>query len=441
MPPCCSYFRAKDILETRAFSILHEIDSFAAKLENANERARDEFTQYKKTSTHLTYEVKSRKVCRSFFLEAHALSQKACNKIRRAVIGDESYKLSKSRVLSPTRVLKTDICVAVWSDYFKSLAPSPVAGVLLWPRKMIYALEFVDWFLRTHHTTQSQFDIVGQDVKSPPVPRIVFRDVPIAVGGSFQLDTQRATQFAKQRKHHLFDDKVGSDSDDNNYDVPPELVDKLPSFSLFCKCRHNDWFKTVKNRPKHHHAKCKTCFKLQTMCQIGWKNGVSIEGFRQELKLHNDETRSWRDLENKLHHDALHYKQSMMVISYDDTAALLLPKFTNRTPKGLRKGAGLAFVPWNISNHGLPENHYFYTVKHLIPKGSNRICTFLYYYLRRVKMFDSCQKNCQKLILMADNYIENKCNMLLCFLSQLIYSKWFTHMLLFGPVGHTQYCW
>jgi len=39
---------------------------------------------------------------------------------------------------------------------------------------------------------------------------------------------------------------------------------------------------------------------------------------------------------------------------------------------------------------------------------------------------------------MADNYIENKCNVLIVFLCHLIHWSWFeTIELLFGPVGHT----
>lgn len=263
---------------------------------------------------------------------------------------------------------------------------------------------------------------------------LVFRDVPIDVGGLDQV------KRPNNRSHHLFDEVVESDSDSDDYDnvtVPEEFIDELPSFTVFCKCRHHLWFDDVKKRPHHNQARCRVCSSLQMSCQIGWRNGVSIEHEQQELKLHNDETRRWRTLENQLHFEAKHYRTSMIVLSYDDTSALVLPKLSRRAPKGGPKG-GVGFVPWNITNHGAFENHYFYTLKHVIPKGSNRINTFLYFYLRRLKMFDNCHAKCQRLVLMADNFIENKCNMLLCFLSHLIYWRWFTTIeLLFGPVGHT----
>lgn len=77
-------------------------------------------------------------------------------------------------------------------------------------------------------------------------------------------------------------------------------------------------------------------------------------------------------------------------------------------------------------------------LKHKIGKGANRICTFLYFYLRRLKFFDTRQKLCRKLVCMADNYIENKCNVFLIFLCHLVHWQWFdTIELVFGPVGHT----
>lgn len=133
------------------------------------------------------------------------------------------------------------------------------------------------------------------------------------------------------------------------------------------------------------------------MCQIGWRNGVNIDLFKKEVSLHLQEVRRWRELEGSLHSDAVQYKASLIVLSYDDTSALELPRFGNREPKGLKSGC-VAYVPWNISNHGARENHYFYMLKQKLSKGGNRICTFLYFYLRRLKFFDMCQLNCRRLM-------------------------------------------
>lgn len=74
------------------------------------------------------------------------------------------------------------------------------------------------------------------------------------------------------------------------------------------------------------------------MCQIGWRNGVNIEVFKKEVSLHLQEVRRWREIENTYHNDAVQYKSQILVLSYDDTSALQLPRFGNREPKGLGGG-------------------------------------------------------------------------------------------------------
>lgn len=85
--------------------------------------------------------------------------------------------------------------------------------------------------------------------------------VPAIVGGNFALpkpiesEEEKARRFGPQRKHNLFDESVRSDSDEDvNPDIPLSLLPSFPSFSLFCKCRHNQWYDRVQNRPKHIYA-------------------------------------------------------------------------------------------------------------------------------------------------------------------------------------------
>jgi len=79
--------------------------------------------------------------------------------------------------------------------------------------------------------------------------------IPIEVGSFVVAQTQlnvdsisetQRKEWASQRKHDLCEDKVDSDSDQEQPDILPSVVSKLPSFSLFCKTRHHKWFKTVK---------------------------------------------------------------------------------------------------------------------------------------------------------------------------------------------------
>ena len=126
-----------------------------------------------------------------------------------------------------------------------------------------------------------------------------------------------------------------------------------------------------------------------------------------------------------------------------DTSVFSLPHFTNRPPKHFPEST-INFVPFNITNHGSMENFYIYSEKSL-QKGGNRICTYMYHMLHRIKFkqgergsVENSQCNARKLVLMADNFVENKCMIFLAFLSHLIHMGWFDEVeIMFGPVGHT----
>ena len=166
---------------------------------------------------------------------------------------------------------------------------------------------------------------------------------------------------------------------------------------------------------------------------------VKVEVYERELALHREEVRKWRNLESSLQHKSKH-DLNFVVISYDDTSALQLPRFTNRDLKNFPTST-IDFIPWNVMNYGSGENAYFYTFKNDVKKGGNRICTFLYTLLKRIKFSTvpgHCQKLARELVLMGDNYSENKCNTLFAFCSFLIHLGWFDKIeMLFGPVGHT----
>jgi len=126
-----------------------------------------------------------------------------------------------------------------------------------------------------------------------------------------------------------------------------------------------------------------------------------------------------------------------MVLSFDDTGALGLPRFTNRQPKGLTHNR-VKVVPFNITNHSTGENTYIYMVKERYKKGGNRLCSILWHQIGKVKNSAHENRHARTLYLMADNYAENKNNTLFAFCSDLVERGWFDEVqLLFGPVGHT----
>ena len=333
------------------------------------------------------------------------------------------------------------MCDSFWSYFFETLCPSPSEGVLLWPgnlsRKLIYATDFVVWFKRTQPPC-------GRDCRHcyPNKPRTLTKTIKYVKPRVFgeELDEEAEPDLPKTIDivvtHRDHDENIRQELDS----VKSDIAHKLPSFSLFCRCRHHSWFDNVKERAKHHHARCVRCSNLQDLCREGWREGrVKVEVYERELALHREEVRKWRNLESSLQHKSKH-DLNFVVISYDDTSALQLPRFTNRDLKNFPTST-IDFIPWNVMNYGSGENAYFYTFKNDVKKGGNRICTFLYTLLKRIKFSTvpgHCQKLARELVLMGDNYSENKCNTLFAFCSFLIHLGWFDKIeMLFGPVGHT----
>jgi hypothetical protein len=151
--PCCSLFTYRDLVETRAEALLSaSVDHLASLLAAVN----DEGRRLYRDSNHQTpvvYVIKLRRVCRQFYRSALSMSNHMCNKVRRVALGDTS-PIQHTPPKYKRKVTKTQMCEAFWSDFFKSLSPSPVEGLLLWPgnrsRKLVYAIDFVAWFIRVH---------------------------------------------------------------------------------------------------------------------------------------------------------------------------------------------------------------------------------------------------------------------------------------------------
>lgn len=97
---------------------------------------------------------------------------------------------------------------------------------------------------------------------------------------------------------------------------------------------------------------------------------------------------------------------------------------------------GLRTLWYHQPRHARKSPH-----RHAEAQDPKRWQSYLYlsiFLFTTSQIFCTSQSMCHRLILMADNYTENKCHILLCFLCHLVHCKWFESIeLLFGPVGHT----
>jgi hypothetical protein len=212
----------------------------------------------------------------------------------------------------------------------------------------------------------------------------------------------------------------------------------VPSFTVFQRARKHDDFKDVKKRPKHYHARCADCAELNHIRLRGFVNDFHKERWKLRFDAHEAEARAWHVHEEaRKNVSRVALGRKTMVLGYDDTSCLEVPKFTNRDPKNLTTSR-LPIIPFNITNYTSGETAYVYTLKGRYPKGGNRLCTVLYHYLRKVKFSDHQCRHARTLILQADNYSENKNNTLFFFCSELVARGWFDEVYLeYGPPGHT----
>lgn len=91
-----------------------------------------------------------------------------------------------------------------------------------------------------------------------------------------------------------------------------------------------------------------------------------------------------------------------------------------------------------LQDIGRGQSTYVYTLKGRLSKGGNRWCTSILHHLLEIKNSRGPSARAKTLILIGDNYSENKSNVNLDFCSELVLRGWFEEVqLLFGPVGHT----
>ena len=223
-----------------------------------------------------------------------------------------------------------------------------------------------------------------------------------------------------------------------NPGVSLDELEWVPSFSTFKEARHHKDFKDVKKRPKHYHARCGDCAELNHIRLRGFTNDQHKTEWSIRFKAHEIEARQWHQHEEaRKASSRVGMGRTSLVIGYDDTSTLDLPKLTNRDIKNLTMSR-LSFIPFNITNYTSGETAYVYTLKNRYPKGANRLCTVLYHYLRKVKFGKHPCRHARTLVLHADNYCENKNNVVFLFASELVARGWFDVVYLeFGPPGHT----
>ena len=211
----------------------------------------------------------------------------------------------------------------------------------------------------------------------------------------------------------------------------------IPSLSTFKKARKR--FKNVKKRKNHHHTKCATCKALEArMLKSYDKTGFVSQALKDELTAHKAMVSAWRYKEQYWINKAKHTPSEVNTFQFDDTEAVGLPHFTNRTYKGL-PAARADYVPFLIHDHARNKKMYVFSRKGLYPKGANRLVTTLLACITALKLDTSSEaRHARKLVLIGDNYSENKNNTIIAFAQDLLLRRVYDEdEMLYGQVGHT----
>lgn len=322
-------------------------------------------------SAVLKYFVGSVQVCLRFFIKAYGTSSGVMTKIRQYVLNGSNPPSSSAAIRhSPgsQHAQRYQVCYGFWHHFFDKNCQRPNSEVRLFPvnrsLQFIYDYYFLSWFRK----------------QLPPT----------------------------------------TTSDD--------CTVRPPSMSTFKRARKHNDFKDVAKRPKHYHCRCYTCATLMARRLKGFLDQEQEAAWKLLFDAHEQEAQGWRRVEERTKARARAEPNELLYLTYDDTSALGLPKFTNRTLKNLGT-TRFDVIPFNITNVSTNENVYVYTVKAGWQKGANRLCSILYLYLRRIKFLGGLSAMAKTLVLHADNYCENKNNFVFLFCCELIYRRWFERIM------------
>ena len=427
----------------------------------------------------MSYFLEDVPVCRGFYMRCLDLSKVMTDSIS-ARVRDKQPR-PRFSATSPYRMTPTqfETCKGYWQSFFGEQCQSSGDGHRYFPANLpsryIYnnlfwrwwQLHRETWFKAPETVQDGHSEILEEWLQSDHLERHQSLNDDSIVTPTAAEVYDKFAQFFLESDEKLMEGsvseqepEVSQDPEDSDSSVMGEDVlqddesmkerEKIrkeagfPSFSTFLRARKDPQFADVKNREKDIHARCPTCSELRTKIVNAFNNPSLRFDYDNLLNTHLEDAKGWRDLEQSLRLQAISNPEKLTVLSYDDTESFGFPRMTRRPIKNFPTDR-VELIPFNLTNHGTRENVYIYHFKHKWSKGADRLCTILYTVISRIKRktfaltkTEKAQKFNRHLVLIADNYSENKNNVLFAFLSDLVLHGWYDDIqLLYGPVGHT----
>jgi hypothetical protein len=213
----------------------------------------------------------------------------------------------------------------------------------------------------------------------------------------------------------------------------PEQTVSRASFEKASK--HGD-FQHVKRRAKHRHLRCSDCSSLSARLTVACMRGEDVSPILAERNAHEEAVRDWRVFEECLVNGSRSSPSHKNVFRFDATTSAGFPHFTNRTIKGMSHHR-FSLTPNLVMDEARQRLSYLYSVDGYA-KGANRWCTELFNCIKALKESGSPASRARVLVLIGDNFSENKNNTDFEFCADLVARGWYDEVYMyFGPVGHT----
>mgnify|MGYP006901763808 CR=1 FL=1 len=223
-------------------------------------------------------------------------------------------------------------------------------------------------------------------------------------------------------------------------DSPPggPPIGDIPSKSTWYRAKADEDFYDVKKRKHHLHSRCHTCATIEREMAISTLEAAEHRRLLADRRMHSTAVRNWRDYEESLKALAKMEPHRIMVICHDATGMLGTPRVGKRSDKNLTMSR-FNWVPWLAHTQGSDEYDYVYHPKGKWKTDANYIITLLQALVHRAKSnYDHPNHRARRVVFVADNASENKCNELFAWAEELVEAKWFDEVeFVFGVVGHT----
>jgi hypothetical protein len=211
----------------------------------------------------------------------------------------------------------------------------------------------------------------------------------------------------------------------------------VPGCSSFEDAAKHPDFSHVRKRAKHTHLRCHDCSSISARLVVAIMKGEDVSSIVKEREAHEEAVRDWRVFEESLVAGSRNTPSLRNVFRLDDTVSVKYPHFTNRPRKGVSGHHKYAMVPSLLVDEARQKPMYIYSSKGY-PKGANRWCSELFLASKALKESGTPAASARTLVIIGDNYSENKNNEDFAFASELIAHGWYDEVeLYYGPVGHT----